>query len=111
MEILMRPDGRRDRSYRPYINMEEYEYHFGLYDPNSFTGPQFGLYDGAQPMLLDWPDYSYRQINNNAERKIVPGSYVNDGRNIPIQGNCNHAPQFFQNGRYIYKKPICRQCR
>ena len=54
MDILLLENGLRDRSFRPYINMEEYGNSISLYDPN---GPSFryGLYDMAgQPSCGPW---------------------------------------------------------
>jgi len=52
MEVLLNPDGTRNRDYRPYIDQEELSNSLYLYDPN--RAPYYGLYDGAQPVCQSW---------------------------------------------------------
>ena len=52
MQVLVEPDGRRNRQYRPYIFGEETTYNSVLYDP--FRAPHYGLYDGPQGIFQNW---------------------------------------------------------
>jgi len=54
MEVLLTPDGYRDRRFRPYIEEEEQANSVYLYDPS--RGFNYGLYTGAQPTCGSWHD-------------------------------------------------------
>lgn len=56
MQVWVRPDGRRDRRFRPYIEQEELDRNFTLYDPEG-RGVNYGLYETAQPSCGIWQDH------------------------------------------------------
>lgn len=53
MQVLLNPDGTRNREFRPYIEEEEQANSVYLYDPNG-PGFHYGLYDRAQPSCGSW---------------------------------------------------------
>ena len=55
MEVLVNPDGTRNRAYRPYIDQEETTRNTMLWDP---TRPiHYELYDRTQPPCYPWAAY------------------------------------------------------
>lgn len=75
MEIILNPDGTRNRDFRPYINMEEYTANTAFYDPNNYI--QYGLYDSAQPQLKSWDEYSVATLKSGL---IGPQRIVRNGQ-------------------------------
>ena len=55
MNVLLNPDGTRNREFRPYIEEEEQANSVYLYDPEG-PGFHYGLYDTAQPSCGSWLD-------------------------------------------------------
>ena len=52
MQVLVNPDGTRNRSYRPYISQEESTRSVALYNPDKPR--HYGLYDSTQPYCTSW---------------------------------------------------------
>lgn len=85
MEILLNPDGSRNRDYRPYINIEEEKYNVVFYDPLNYNlGSQ--LYERNYGVTPTWMNYSWQsvgsrefkpvaRINRNGQpQRFIPGS-------------------------------------
>ena len=53
MEVILNPDGTRNRNYRPYIEEEELANSVYLYSPSG-RGFHYGLYDMAQTSCGPW---------------------------------------------------------
>lgn len=85
MEILLNPDGTRNRDYRPYIDQEELHRNVGLYKP--YESPKFGLYDSARPYCSMWLPYFQRHqpkvpfstitANGRIYRGVNPTDHLN----------------------------------
>lgn len=86
MNILVRPNGQRDRRYRPYIDQEETTRSIVLWNP--YEPYHYGLYDSSRPDCGQWQNYfnSNRQsfaVNVGMEkdqRFIQPWSYNQTGK-------------------------------
>ena len=77
MEVLVKSDGRRDRSFRPYIDQEELKRNFVLYDPNGYNVGT-GLYDRTQPSCQRWIDHFHETQMRTHQRPSF--SVDRDGR-------------------------------
>ncbi len=54
MQVILNPDGTRNRDFRPYIEEEEQSNSVYLYSPNG-PGFHYGLYEtGGQPSCGSW---------------------------------------------------------
>jgi len=94
MEIILNPDGTRNRDFRPYIMEEEQANSVYLYSPNG-PGFRYGLYESAQPSCGSWLDI-YDQFPSK-----VPGSVIDfTGREHLVR------PWYWKNG-YHYE-PLLR---
>ncbi len=70
MQVILNPDGTRNRDFRPYIEEEEQGNSVYLYSPNG-PGFYYGLYgSGGQPSCGSWLDI-YDQFPSK-----VPGSVI-----------------------------------
>lgn len=68
MNVLLNPDGSRNREFRPYIEEEEQANSVYIYDPN--TPFHYGLYDRAQPSCGSWLDI-YHQYPSKTPSQVV----------------------------------------
>jgi len=68
MQVLLNPDGTRNREFRPYIEQEEQGNSVYLYDPN--VPFHYGLYDTAQPSCGSWLDI-YKQYPSKTPLSVV----------------------------------------
>jgi len=88
MEVILNPDGTRNREFRPYIEEEEQANSVYLYDPNG-PGFYYGLYATAQPSCGSWLDL-YDQFPPHA-----PGPEIdNTGREHLVR------PWYWKHGPY-----------
>jgi len=79
MDVILNPDGTRNRNFRPYIEEEEQANSVYLYDPNN-RGFNYGLYNTAQPSCESWLGL-YNQYPSK-----IPGSVIdNTGRLHMVQ--------------------------
>lgn len=70
MDVLLLPNGKRNRNYRPYIEQEEQANSVYLYNPNG-PGFYYGLYSSAgQPSCGYWEDL-YSQFPSHVPAAIV----------------------------------------
>jgi hypothetical protein len=64
MQVDLDRFGRKVIGYgRPYIEFDEIQRNYALYDPNG-PGPNYGLYDGPRPVAQRWVDYSTRYFRH-----------------------------------------------
>lgn len=89
MEILVNPDGSRNRDYRPRINLEAYALDVILYDPlGNNVGSQ--LYERNYGTAETFMNYSWQNI---ASGKFKPVARINRNgqpqRPIPVPGWSN----------------------
>lgn len=75
MEVILNPNGTRDRSYRPYIEEEELGKSVYLYAPNG-PGFHYGLYDSAQPSCGLWIDQYKAWPSRTPAREINDNGYT-----------------------------------
>lgn len=86
MEILVKPDGRRDQRHRPYIDQEEtarsivpwnpyVPYHYGLYDSHQPTCDNF-----SQMMNAMRKDFAVEVGVVKGSRFVQPWSFSETGR-------------------------------
>jgi len=59
MNVLVNPDGTRNRDYRPYIDQEEFKRNVVLYDPNGYN-IDTGLYARTEPGCQRWVDHFHQ---------------------------------------------------
>jgi len=102
MQVLVNPDGTRDRSYRPYIDQEETIKSTTLYDP---TAPfHYGLYDTSQPVCNSFQNH-FNSSRKSLVAQVLPNGQVLTGKNITnpnitvprgqLVTNINHVDQNF----------------
>jgi hypothetical protein len=91
MEVLVRADGQRDRSFRPYINQEELKRNLILYDPNGYNVGT-GLYDRTQQTCGRWVDH-FHQFQ---KKHHTPPEYIVEpnGRSVYITDKTRPSGNF-----------------
>ena len=85
MEILLNPDGSRNRDFRPRIDQESSSRELKFYNPNNYNlGSQ--LYERNYGVAETWLNYSWQsigsgeykptaRINRNGQtQRFIPGS-------------------------------------
>lgn len=92
MNVNVRTDGTIDRSYRPYINNEEYDV-FRLYDPyGSGISPGGNMYERNQRSVERFCDHHHRYVYGGIRESTTlrgqPG-YLEGKINPPCP---NHYP-------------------
>ena len=83
MEVLVKANGKRDRSFRPYIDQEELKRNVVLYDPNGYNIGT-GLYDRSQQACERWVDHFHQFQKEHPTPPIY--SIDRDGRTTVIAG-------------------------
>jgi len=86
MEILLNPDGSRNRDYRPYINMEESSLSPKFFDPLGYNLNSY-MYERNYGVAETFMNYSWQNV---ASGKFKPVARINRNgqpqRPIPIPG-------------------------
>lgn len=90
MERILNPDLSINRAYRPYVNMEEYDWSTSIYDPNG-TGKNFHLYDREWPPCNRWLNSAYRDVVLRGNR---PGRFIDKNGQNYIYANRGGKPQW-----------------
>ena len=75
MQVNLDRFGRRVYGFgQPYVEQDELQRNYELYDPNG-PGPNYGLYGGVQPVAQRWVDYTTRYFRNQPFRPTGDSSY------------------------------------
>lgn len=109
MEVILNPDGTRDRSYRPYIEEEELGNSVYLYSPNG-PGYNYGLYDSAQPSCGTWYNEYQTWPSRTPARYIDSNGYSKYVNEPQQRKTCYNDRGLICSSKIISHKSSCSPC-